>query len=59
MIIFVLIMFGLATIRTFTAIGRAYNEGEGFLGMVIYSLVAVTTMIAFIWLLDHFVSVTG
>jgi hypothetical protein len=58
MLVFAIIIFGLATLRTFTAFLTApmYESGWTFLGRVI---IAATMVIAYIWFLTESISVSA
>jgi hypothetical protein len=58
MIVFMLVVFGLATIRTITPFAKNenYESASSFIAQL---LLTVPTVICYVWLLKHFVTLNG
>lgn len=56
MIVFILIIFGLATLRTISEFAKAenYKSGSKFIACL---LVCITTIYAYGWLLNYFLQI--
>jgi hypothetical protein len=56
MIIFTLIIFGLATLRTFNKLKKEPESVSDFIGSILF---VVTHVVAYIYLLKHFLTINS